>query len=148
MPRSYKDCVFFAEKTSARKGAGFSGTVLVLASKLTADMINGSTFKALGVPRDGSSSVPLATWVSADYLARSCAPITETQARALAPAMFAAIDSYQDAPEYRAMHPIVLAEAIHARRYSLQSADDAVNARLATSTAEEVPGGFVHRRRR
>jgi hypothetical protein len=147
----YADCLFFAEKTSARKGAALSGAVLVVARKLDASMRNGSCVKALGTPRaePGKLAItcPVATWVSLAWLTAHTVPVSEADARTLAPAMFAAIDSYQGRAEFRAMHPIAVAEAIHAGRYSLQSADAAVNARLGTTRPEETDGptGWTHK---
>ncbi len=143
---SYTDCLFFAEKASARKGAALTGSVLVAARKLTPDIVNGSTVKALGTPRAEPGkpgvSVPVATWVSVDYLARRCVEISEADARKMAPRMFDAIDTFQRSPEFRTMHAIEVAEAIKRGAFTLQSADEAINGRLGTNVPVEASSGY------
>lgn len=144
---SYADCIFFAEKTSAHKGAALAGTVLVVARNPSEDMINGSCVAAIGVPKGEPNAVPARTWTSAEHLARRCVEINEADARRLAPRMFAALEAYDRAPEYRASYLFAMVEAIRSRRYVLQSADDTINAAVGGSTPEETDGptGWTHR---
>jgi hypothetical protein len=142
---TYSECMFFAEKTSAHKGATLAGTVLVLARKLTPEMQNGTTVKAIGVPRGDAKAVPVATWVSLKYLTRSCVQVTEEEARQLQPKMFAALEAYDRAPEYRTSHALTVAGAVRRGTYSLQPADDQVLRALGVSSPVETATGFEHR---
>ena len=114
---SYNGCQFFAEKSSARKGAKRMGTVLVL----RAEVKNGECMLGASVPKGERGAVPVATWVSPSYLASKCEPISETEARALHPEIFAALERHDRAPEYRIMHAAEVAAAFPAR-YRLQPA--------------------------
>jgi len=130
----YSDCLFFAEKTSAHKGARLAGTVLVVAKRPSGDMVNGKTVKAIGVPRGDAMGVPVATWTSLEYLTRKCVEVTEGEARTLQPRMFAALEAYDRALEYRAGHVFAIVEAIRRGRYSLQPADGAIVEALRPSS--------------
>jgi hypothetical protein len=119
----YTNCRFFAERTSARKGADFSGGVVIVETKPSADHINGECVKALGTPRGGTRLVPSATWVSKVYLTKKCVEVTEVEARALAPEMFRALESFDRSSEFRAMYEVALREARDRGKYTLQSAE-------------------------
>jgi len=119
---SYKDCRFFAEKTSARKNAELTGGVVIIATHPTEDHINGKCLMGLGTPKSGTRMVPCATWVSPDYLSRKCVEVSEADARSIAPEMFQALESFDRSPEFRTIYEIALREARERGRYSLQSA--------------------------
>ena len=139
----YIDCFFFAEKTSAHKGAKLAGTVLVVAKRPER---NGECVAAVGMPR-GVDTVPVKTWASLAYLTRSCVQVSEVQARSLTPRMFAALEAYDRAPEYRAGHVFAVVEAIKRGAYTLQPADASIIAGLDVTRPVETRDGFEHRRR-
>jgi hypothetical protein len=132
----YSESRFFAEKTSARKGADLAGTVLIAPKRPTRAQRNGITVMVVGVPDGGG--VPCATWASPDYLERSCIEVTEEQARRLVPAFFRALEAYDRSPEYRLGHALTVAEGVRRGTYP------AVLAVLRPSGPIETAEGFTH----
>jgi hypothetical protein len=72
--------------------------------------------------------------------------VTEAQARAIQPSMFAALERFDRAPEFRAMHAAEVARAYARGTYSMQPAGEAILAILCPSKPEEVDDdrGFAH----
>lgn len=135
---SYKDCLFYAEKTSAHKGARLAGTVLVVARRLTSDMRNGSCIKAIATPKGDPNGVPCATWVGSSHFATVCVEVSEATAREIAPRMFEALERYDASAFFRTGHAFAVAEGIKTRRYPVQPADAAVIALLPTTVPVPV----------
>jgi len=140
---NYANVDFYAERINGHKSSALAGTILVV-SRTT---FNGICPKAVAVPKGDPNGVPCATWVAPEYLARKCVLVTEAQARAIAPAMFAKMEAFDRSPEYRAMHAIEVARAVEAKRYTVQPADPAVLANMHLSRAKETDGptGWTHR---
>jgi len=138
----YENVDFYAEKTSGHKHAALAGTVLVVSRTV----FNGICPKAVATPKGDPTGVPCATWVNPAHLAKRCVKVTETEARAIAPAMFAKMEKFDRSPEYRAMHAIEVARAIVAGTYTVQPADAAVIARMPTTRPKETngPTGWTH----
>jgi hypothetical protein len=133
----YDQCVFFAEKVSAHKGARLAGTVLAMVA--VNPERNGESFAVVGVPRGQRNAVPSKTWATYDYLSRKCVKVSEAQARAIHPELFRALEAFDASPEYRTGHAIEVAAAIVRGAYTLQPADAAIIARLPLGRTRELP---------
>lgn len=103
----YTGVTFYAEKSSARKGAAMTGTILVVSNTVR----NGECSKAVAMV----NAAPVATWVSPKYLATRCVKVTEGQARAMHPAIFAALASYENSPSFRLTLALEVKAAFPAR---------------------------------
>lgn len=141
----FENCKFFAERANGHKGSARTGVVLIV-SQRAADM-NGVTFKALATPKGAPGAVPCATWAHPAHLAKRCDEITETEARALCPSIFAHVAKFERAPEYRAMHAPEVARAIERGVYRQQPADPRIIAHMRTTRPEETDGetGWTHK---
>jgi hypothetical protein len=132
----YENVDFYAERANGHKTSARTGTVLVVSRTIR----NGITPKAVATPKGDPNGVPCATWVALEYLARKCDPITQAEARAINPAMFAKMEAFDRSAEYRAMHAVTVAEGIIRGAYTVQPADPAVLARLPLKRCKEVDG--------
>jgi hypothetical protein len=141
----YDLCLFFAERVNGHKGSALAGTVLVVAKKLTPAMQNGETFAAVAVPKGEPNGVPCRTWIHPSHVTKRCVQVTEAEARAIQPSMFASLERFDRSPEFRAMHALEIARAYADGRYTMQPADEAVLAILCPSKPEETAEGFTHR---
>ena len=138
----YDACIFFAERVNGHKGSALAGTVLVIAKN---PRRNGECVEAASSPKGRPDLVPATTWVNPSHLARRCVQVTEAQARAIQPSMFAALERFDRAPEFRAMHAVEVARAVARGTYTMQPASEAVLAILCPSKPEETEDGFIHR---
>lgn len=132
---------FFAERENGHKGSARTGVVLMVSMR-EGDK-NGKCFKALSTPKSEPTAVPCATWVAPSHLTKRCDEITESEARAINPAMFAHVERFERAPEYQVMHAKEVARAIERGLYREQPADDRVISHMRVSRPEEVSGGYV-----
>lgn len=131
---------FYAERANGHKTSARTGVILMVSTR-EADR-NGECFRALTTPKGSPAAVPCATWVAPSHLAKRCDEITEEEARATNPAMFAHVERFERSPEYRMMHAIEIAHAIVRGAYREQPADDRVIARMQTNRPVENRGGY------
>jgi hypothetical protein len=141
----FSQCKFYAERANGHATSARTGVVLIV-SQRAADM-NGQTFRAVATPKGDPKAVPFASWVHPSHLAKRCDEITETEARAINPSIFAHVAKFERSPEYRTGHAIEIASAIKRGAVKMQPADGRIIGNMRTTRPEETDGptGWTHK---